>query len=295
MLYFDHVLCCIQLTDSSQETGHGGVLLVTNNLVLTEETAASALHSTELGVTLALKLPQAEGELVELGLDVVHQLLGRRALGDTALVGETVQGRPVLELLDLAGAQTDTDLNTPDLAQLRDTIAAGTLARGKDDLLLVLDLVATKQPRSGALNQVAVVALDNLLQEGGDSGLGRGLLLGSLGLLLVGAGGQGSGREHHAQEKLVRVVCCEDEIGLASRDNLGLLALLLGEDGSTDNCSETIYLSTQLDLDGLASLNGNVGLGLIGRERSVGRDKSGRRDSRRVGKTWRKHVSWRTT
>lgn len=275
----------MQLTDSGEQAGDGGVLLVTNNLVLTEEAVTGALHGAELGITLTLKLSQAEGELVELGLDVVHELLGRRALGDTALVGKTVQCRSVLKLLDLSGAQADTDLDTPDLTQLGSTIATGALAWRKDNLLLVLDLVAAKQPRGGALNQVAVIGLYNLLQERSNLGLGRSLLLGSLGLLLVSARGQSSRRDHQAQEQLVGVVCSQNQVGRASSDDIGLLALLLGDDGSTDNRTESINLGTELDLDGLASLDGHVGLGFIGGERSVGRDKGGRGNSRRVGET----------
>lgn len=155
----------MQLTNSGQESGHGGVLLVTNDLIFAKETIAGTLHGSELGIALTFKLSQAEGELVELCLDIVEQLLGGRSLRNTVLVGETVQGCSVLELLHLTAAQADTDLDTPHLANFGSAIAFATLAWCKDNLLLVLDLVAAKEPRSCALNQVTVVTLGDLFQQ----------------------------------------------------------------------------------------------------------------------------------
>lgn len=50
--------------------------------------------------------------------------------------------------------------------------------------------------------------------------------------------------------------------------------------------SEAIDLCTELDLDHIASVQGNSGLSLVGLERGIWSDERGWRDGGRVGDTW---------
>lgn len=198
-----------------------------------------------------------------------------------------MQGSAVVEVLDLAGAQAETNLNTPNLTNLGNTITADTVTGGQDNLLGALNLVAVKQPASGVLDNLAVVGLGDLLEEGGDLSLGWSALSGGLGLLLVSALSEQTRRDHQAQQELVGVVSSENKVGLAAGDNL-LGRILLGNNKHVaDNSTESINLSTQLDLDDLASLQGGLGLGGIGHQRGVGSHIGARRDGSRVGNTLR--------
>lgn len=194
-----------------------------------------------------------------------------------------MKGSAVLVLLDLAGSQADAHLDTPDLANLRDTLALGVIARGNNDLLLALNLVAVEEPRGGALDKVAVVGLDNLLEKVGDLGLRRRLLGGGLGLLLIGTGSEEARGNHKAEEELVGVVVGENQVSIAALDNIVGLVLGRGNDGVANYGAEAIDLSTELDLDGLTGLDLDSSLLLVGGQGSVGGDETGGRDGSGVG------------
>ena len=81
------------LTKGGEETANGGVVLVTDKLVLAEDVAANALNDTRLGITLILKLPQAEGESAELLLDLRENLTRCRALQAVGLERTAVKSR----------------------------------------------------------------------------------------------------------------------------------------------------------------------------------------------------------
>lgn len=196
-----------------------------------------------------------------------------------------MEGSAVLELLLLAGSQADAHLDTPDLANLGDTLALGVLASGNDNLLLALNLVAVKEPRGGALDKVAVVGSDNLLEKVGDLGLRRGLLGGGLGLLLLGTGSEETRGNHEAEEDLVGVVVGENQVGGAALDNIVGLVLGGGNNGVANNGTEAIDLSAELDLDGLTGLDLDGSLLLVGAQGSIGSDKSGGRDGGGVRET----------
>lgn len=193
---------------------------------------------------------------------------------------------PVLQGLDLSSSQTDTDLDTPHLTNLWNTLSSSTVSWRKNDLLLALNLVALEHPTGSALNDVAVVALGNLLEKGGHTALGNWLLSSSLSLLLIGTGGNKSSGDHESEKELVCIVCRKEQVRLATVE---LVVLVLGgwdDNGIADNGSETIYLCAKLDLDNITSLEGDGSLGLVGCERSVWGDKGGWRDGRWVGDTW---------
>ena len=177
-----------KLTNGGQKSGNGSSILVANNLVLAEDVSADTLDNADLTLPLIVQLSEREREGTELLDDLVEGLLGAVALETVCEGGAAVQGSPVLEVLELASALGDTDLNTPDLADLWDTLALGALSGREHDLLLALDLVALEEPRGGALDEVAVVALDDLLEEVGHAALGHWLLGCGLGLLLGCAG-----------------------------------------------------------------------------------------------------------
>lgn len=197
----------------------------------------------------------------------------------------------LVKSLALARAQTDTHLDTPNLAGLGGTVTLGTLARGEDNLLGALNLVVVKEPRGGALNEVAVVGLADLLKESGDLGLSRALLGSSLGLLLLSALGKEARGNHEAEEDLVGVVGSEDQVSRAASD----LLVGAGKDGVADNSTEAIDLSTKLDLDGLSGLDLLVGLSLVGGEGSVGSDIGSGGDGGGMGETFGFFVSARTS
>lgn len=75
-----------------------------------------------------------------------------------------------------------------------------------------------------------------------------------LGLFLIAACGQETGRHHKSEEELVRPVGCQKQVGLAVRE----LAILVGFRGNNnrvaDNGTEAINLCTELDLDYFCSL-----------------------------------------
>ena len=273
-------------TESGQQTRNGEVIRTTGRLVLTDNTGTDALDNANLGSLLIIELAQTEGESTEL-LDDFRQRLTRAGTLQTVGGGGTaVQGSTVVEVLDLATAHAEADLNTPNLTNLGNTITTDTIAGRQDDLLGAFDLVAVKQPASGVLDHVAVVGLGNLLQEGGDLSLGRGLLGGGLLLLLLSSLGQQTGRDHETQQKLVGVVGCDNQISLTASDNI-LGGVLRGNDNHvTDNGSEAIDLSTQLDLDDLTGLQGSLGLGGVGHKGGVGCHIGARRDGSRVRDTW---------
>jgi hypothetical protein len=271
--------------ESCEVSGNGGVVLVTNELVLAEDVSSNTLNDTRLGVTLILKLSQAEGEDTELLLDLVEDLARSRSLQTVSLVGAAVESSTLVESLDLSGAQTDTDLNTPNFTNLGNTLTLGALGRGKDNLLAAFDLVVVEKPRSGALDNVDVVGLGNLLQEAGDLGLCGSLLGGSLGLLLIRALSQETRGDHQSQKDLVDVVVSEDQVGSSASDLLASLVFGSGDHSVTDDGTEAIDLGTKLDLDGLTILNLGAGLSLVGGKRSVGSDVGRGGDGSGVGET----------
>lgn len=258
----------MERTNSAEQPSHGRVVLVDNDLVLAKHTGAYTLDNTNLSGLLVLKLSQAEGEGAELLDNLGKQASRSRAL---ELVGggrTSVECGPVAVVLDLAGSQTDAHLNTPDLADLRQTIAPDALTRRKDDLLLGLDFVVLELPDGGALDKVAAVGLDNLLEHVGHLALCVGLLCGSLLLLLLVGVGDKTRWDHQPQQKLVGVVCSQNQICLASSN------LLCGTDNNivADDGAEAIDLSTQLDLDNLSLLQLRLGFFGVGLEGGVGGD-----------------------
>jgi hypothetical protein len=197
-----------------------------------------------------------------------------------------VKGGTVAERLDLTGAQTDTHLNTPGLANLGKTVTSDTLAGSQNDLLLALNLVSLELPAGGVFDEVAVVALDELLKELGDLALAERLLCTCLGNLLLGAGGEKTGRQHGSQKELVGVVSGEDKVSLAALEFAVGVGLGRGNnDRVADNGTEAINLSTELDLDALGSLELDGGLLSVGLEGSVGGDESAGRDGGGVSDT----------
>lgn len=205
-----------KLTNSGEQTADSLVVLVTDNLVLAEDATTDTFDDTDLSGALVFQLAEREGESTEL-LDNLGKS-GSRA-GSLQAVGSggaAVKSGTVAQRLDLAGTQADTHLDTPGLADLGETIASDALARSQDDLLLALNLVSLELPAGGVLDQVAVVALDDLLEELGDLALAVGLLGTCLGNLLFGARGEGTRREHGSQKEFVGVVSGKGEIGLAA-------------------------------------------------------------------------------
>lgn len=190
-----------------------------------------------------------------------------------------MEGGTLLERLYFAATQADARLNAPHLTDGGRTLSLGAFSGGENDLLLAFNFIAVEEPRSGALDEVAVVALDNLFEEAGDLGLGGGLRGSSLGLLLIGSGSEQARRKHQSEEQLVGIVCGEHEVGGAAGD---FLVSLAGNDGVADNRTEAIDLGAELDLDGLAGLKLDGSLGLIGLERSVRSNVGGRRHGARV-------------
>ena len=276
----------VLLTESCEVSGNGGVVLVTNELVLAEDVSSDTLNDTRLGVTLVLKLSQAEGEDTELLLDLVEDLARSRSLQTVSLVGAAVESSTLVESLDLSGAQTDTDLDTPNFTDLGNTLTLGALGRGKDNLLAAFDLVVVEKPRSGALDNVDFVGLGNLLQEAGDLGLCGSLLGGSLGLLLIRALSQETRGDHQSQKDLVDVVVSEDQVGSSASDLLASLVFGGGDHSVTDDGTEAIDLGTKLDLDSLAILDLGAGLSFVGGKRSVGGDVGRGGDGSGVGETF---------
>lgn len=250
-----------KLTNGGEKTAHGLVVLVTNNLVLAENTTTDTLDDTDLAGALVLKLADREGESTEL-LDNLGQSSSRaRSLQAVSGGGATVESSTVAEGLDLTGAQADTHLDTPGLADLGETITSDTLTGSQDDLLLALDLVSLELPAGGVLDQVAVVALDELLEELGDLALAVRLLGTCLGDLLLGTGSEKASRKHGSQKELVGVVGGEDKVGLATLEFAIGVGLRGGNnDRVANNGTESVNLSTKLDLDALSSLELDSGL-----------------------------------
>jgi len=185
-----------------------------------------------------------------------------------------VESCAVAKGLGLAAAQTDTHLNTPGLANLGETLTSDTLAGSQDNLLLALNLVSLELPAGGVLDQVAVVALDNLLEELSDLALGETLLCTCLGNLLLGARGEETSREHGSQKELVCVVGGENKVSLATLE----FAIGTNDDRVADDGTEAVNLSTELDLDTFAGLELDGGLLSVGLEGSVGSNESAGRD-----------------
>jgi hypothetical protein len=264
----------VRLTNSGEQPGNRCTLLLDNDLVLAEDAGADALDDTDLGDLLLLNLAQTEGECAEL-LDNLGQKLPRRGTLELVRVGSAaVESGPVAVALDLATSQTETHLNTPDVADLGLAFTPDTLAGRKDDLLLGLDLVVLELPDGGALNDIASVGLGNLLNHLGHLALRVRLLGGSLLLLLLVALSNKARRDHQPEQKLIGVVCSEQEIGFLSSD----LAGGADQDVVADNGAETVDLSAELNLDNLSSLECGCGLLGVGLEGSVWGDVSARRD-----------------
>lgn len=244
-----------KLTKGCKESGDGGAVLVTNHLVLAENVVAHTLDNARLGITLIFQLSQAEGEGAKLLDNFRKDLSGGGTLQLVSLGGSAVESCTVVQGLDLSRAQAHTDLDAPDLAHFGDTVALGSLGGGKNNLLGSFDLVAGKQPRSGALDQLGVVGFAHLLQQAADLGLGGGLLGGGLGLLFVGTLGEETRGDHQAEEKLISVVGGEDQVSVASGNRLSSLVLGGGEDSVADNGTKSVNLSSELDLNGLSLLD----------------------------------------
>jgi hypothetical protein len=261
---------------SADGLGVGGA----NDLVLADNVAADALDDTDLAGALVVKLAQAEGESAELLLDLTESGAGAGALQAVGGLGPPVKGGAVGESLDLAVTGGDAHLDTPDLADLGHTVTPDAVAGGEDDLLVALDVVAVEFPDGGVLDELAVVALGEPLEEVGDPGLSVGLgRRGGLLLLLLGTGGQKTSRHHCAEHELLGVVGSELQVGSTAGD------LATNDDGVADNCTEAIDLSAELDLHGLAGLEGSLSLLGIGLERGVGSDECAGRNGARVGDT----------
>jgi hypothetical protein len=275
-----------KLTNSGEQTADSLVVLVTNNLVRAEHTAANTLNNTDLAGTLVVELTEREGEGAEL-LDNLGKSGSRtRSLEAVGGRGAAVESGAVAQALDLTGAQTDTNLDTPSLADLGETITSDAFARGHDDLLLALNLVSLELPAGRILDQVAVVALDNLFEQLGDLALTVGLHGTCLGDLIFRARGKDARRQHGSEKKLVGVVGSKDEVSLAALEFAIGVGLGRGNnDRVADNGAEAVNLSTKLDLDTLGGLefdNGLIGIALQG---SVWSDKGAGRDGGGVGDT----------
>lgn len=172
-----------------------------------------------------------------------------------------MESSAVAEGLDLTGAQTDTHLDTPGLADLGETVTSNALTGSQDDLLLALNLVSLELPAGGVLDQVAVVALDELLEELSDLALAVRLLGTCLGNLFLRTGSEEARGEHGSQKELVGVVGGEDKVSLATLEFAFGVGLGRGNnDRVADNGTETVNLSTELDLDALSGLELNSGL-----------------------------------
>lgn len=275
----------MELTNGGQQARDGGTVGLTSGLVLAQDTGADTLDNTDLGGLLVLKLAQAEGEGTELLDNLGEGLAGAGALEAVGGGSATVESGTVVKVLDLSGAERETDLDTPNFTDLGDTVTADTVAGGQDNLLLALNLVAAEQPRGGVLDDGALVGLGDLLKQGRHVSLGRGLLGGSLLLLLLGTLGQETLGNHQAEQNLVGVVGSENEVSLTASDDV--LGVLLGDNEHVaNNGSESINLSTELDLDNLASLQDDLGLGGVRDQRGVGSDIRAGGDSGGVGDTF---------
>lgn len=253
------------LTNSGPGPDNRRVVLFAHQLVLAESTSTDRLNGSNLGIFLVLELAQAEGEQVVLFLDFAVDLPGARTLERSRDSSAAVQGCPLVELLDLARSQAHTHLNTPHIANLGGSITLrGAITGGDDDLLLSLNLIALKQPRGGTFDDVDLVALGDLLDQGVHLTLGLGLRSSGLGFFFVGTRSQNSRRQHQSQQQLISVVCSQHEIGGAALNNI--LGFVLGgnNDSVAGNRGKAINLSTKLDLDGLALLQLNGGLLLVG-------------------------------
>lgn len=251
-----------------------------DDLVLADDTTTNALDDTDLAGTLIIKLAQAKGESAELLLDLTESGAGAGALETVGGLGPPVKGGAVGEGLNLAVTGRDAHLDTPNLANLGHTVTPDAITRCEDDLLVALDVVAVELPDGGVLDEVAVVALSELLEKVGDPGLGVGLCGGSsLLLLLFGAGGQDARRQHCAEHELLGIVGSKGKVGSAASD------LAANNDSVADDGTEAVDLGTELDLHGLAGLQGGLGLLRIGHKRGVGSDVCAGRNSARVGDT----------
>jgi hypothetical protein len=279
------------LTHGGQQTRDGGTVSLASGLVLAQDTGTNTLNDTNLGGLLVLELAQAEGESTELLNNLGEGLTGAGPLEAVGGGGTAVKSGSVVEVLDLTGAEGEANLNTPNFTDLGDTVTADTVTRGEDDLLLALNFVAAEQPTGGVLDDVAVVGLGNLLQEGRHVGLSRGLLGSGLLLLLIGTLSQKTLGNHEAEQNFVGVVGSENEISLTTGHNV--LGVLLGNDKHVaNNGSESIDLSTELDLDDLTGLQNDLGFGGVGHQRGVGSDVGARGDGSRVGDTFAEVRIW---
>lgn len=266
--------------NSGEESADGLGIGRANDLVLADNATTDALDDTDLAGTLVVKLAEREGESTELLLDLAESGAGAGALEAVCGLGPPVKGGAVGEGLDLAVASADAHLDTPDLANLGHTVTPDAVTGCEDDLLVALNVVAVEFPDGSVLDEAAVVALGELLEEVGDPGLGEGFGGGGgLLLLLLGAGGQKTSRHHCAEHELLGVVGSELQVGGAASD------LAANNDGVTDNGTEAIDLSTELDLHSLAGLEGGLGLLRVGHERGVRSDVCAGRNSARVGDT----------
>ena len=206
--------------------------------------------------------------MAELLDDLGQGLPGAGTLEDVGGGGAAVQGGAEGQVLDLAGAQGQAHLDTPDLTDVGDTVAAHAVVGGEDDLLLGFDLVALELPAGGVLDDVAVVDLGDLLNQRGHVRLGGGLLGGGLLLLLVGAAGQEAGGNHQSEQELVGVVGGVDQVGGAAGHLVG--GGLVGDnDHVANDGTEAIDLGTELDLGDLTGLEGDLGLLSLRDQRSV--------------------------
>lgn len=271
-------------TNGGQQTRDSGAISLTSGLVLAEDTTTNTLNDTDLGGLLIFKLAQAEGESTELLHNLRKSLARAGTLQAIGSGGTTVESGAVVKVLDLTGAEREADLDTPNFADLWNTVTANTVTGRKDDLLLAFNLVAAEQPGGGVLDDVAVVGLGDLLEQGRHMGLGRGPLGSGLLFLLLGTLSQQTLGNHETEQDLVGVVSSDNEVRLAAGHNI-LGILLTDDDHIANDGTESIDLGTELDLDNLTGLQDSLGLGGIGQEGGVGSDIGAGGDSGRVRDT----------
>lgn len=264
--------------DGGEQPADGLGVGSADDLVLTDDVTTDTLDDADLAGALVVELAQAEGESAELVLNLGKSGAGAGALQAVCVVKLPVKGGAVREVLDLAVAGSDTHLDTPDLANLGHTVTPDTVAGCEDDLLVALDVVAVELPDGSVLNEVALVGLRQSLEELGDLSLGVGLGGGrGLLLLLFGAGGQETGRDHGAEDELLGVVRSQLQVGGAAGD------LAANNDSIANNCAKAVDLGAELNLHRLAGLQGDLGLLSIGDQRSVGSNERAGRNGAGVG------------
>lgn len=278
-------------TDGGQQSGDWRVVGLTSRLILPQNTSTDAFNDTDLGGLFVIQLAQTEGEGSELLHNLRQSLPRARTLKNIGRSGTTVQGSTVVQGLDLAGTQTETNLNTPDFTDVGHTFTLDSGARREDNLLISFNLIALEQPAGCVLDHIAVVGLGDLLDQVGDLSLSGRLLSCSLLLFFLGSASQKARRNHESQEELIGVVRCEDEVGQTAGHNI----LGANDDLITHDRSKAIDLRTKLDLSQLTGLEGSLGLLGVRHQRGVGRHVRAGGDGGRVSDTFLRGTEVLTT